>query len=222
MDVHKELEALGVVHTGHFVGVSTKHLSGYWNNDPLFPHMTLVAKLSKLQVEQFKDDSIETVASPAVGAIPLACFGAQNLTQLTGHDVLGVWADKVSGAKEREFIFERDGFIEAVKGKRVLLVEDIINQMTSIKAMIKTVSEAGGNIVGVACLEANRGVNAESLGVPKFVKLCDAYYDAWTAEDCAKEGLCAKGEPIVTDIGHGDDFQKANPDYKGGYITLLS
>ncbi len=222
MVYRKELEKLGVVYSGHFVGVSTKHLSGYWNNDPLLPHVALVEKMTMELVAQFKNDRIDTVASPAVGAIPLAQFGAQRLAKLTGKDVLAVWADKVAGAKEREFIFEREGFAEAVKGKRVLLLEDIINQMASIKAMIKTVRAAGGNIVGVGALEVNRGVSAKALNVPKLVRLIDAFYDAWTAEDCAKDGLCAQGVPIVTDIGHGDDFQKKHPKYKGGYVKLLT
>lgn len=222
MDVKAELEKVGSIRTGHFVGVSGKHLAGYVNNDQLMPHVTLVKQLVKKLVEPFKDDDIEVVASPAVGAIPLCHWGAHFLMESTGKDILGVWADKVSGTTEREFIFEREGYAEKVRGKRILLLEDIINQMASIKAMIKTVNEAGGIIIGVGSLEANRGVSAEAMGAPKFFTLCNTEYDVWTPEDCVKDGLCAKGEPIVTDIGHGDDFQKANPDYKGGYVKLLS
>jgi len=222
MDVRKELEKIGCIYNGHFVGISTKHLAGYCNIDPLLPHVKLVRELIQELVSNFTEDKVEVVASPAVGAIPFSHWGAHDLMEATGNDVYGIWADKVSGAVEREFIFERQGFLEAVKGKRVLLLEDMINQMKSIKAMIKTVTEAGGIIVGVGAVAANRGVDAKALGVPKFVKLCSVEYDAWTAEDCAKEGLCAKGEPIVEDIGHGDDFKKAHPKYKGGYVKLLS
>lgn len=221
MDVYKKLEELGAIRKGHFVGVSKKHLAGYVNNDRLMPHVSVVSELAKQIAKAFKDDNVETVASPAVGAIPLSHWTAHHLKELTGKEIPGVWADKVPGTIEREFIFEREGFADHIKGKRVLLVEDIINQMASIKAMIKTVTEAGGIVVGVGSLEANRGVSAEAMGVPKFVKLCSTEYDVWTAEDCAKEGLCAKGEPIVEDIGHGDDFLKANPNYRGGSVRLL-
>lgn len=221
MDVKAELEKIGCIYSGHFVGVSTKHLSGYCNIDPLLPHVTLVRKLIKQLVESFKDDGVETVASPAVGAIPFSHWGAHFLMETNSKEIAGVWADKVSGAKEREFIFEREGFAAAIKGKKVLILEDMINQMASIKAMIKTVREAGGEIVGVGSIAANRGVSAEAMDVPKFVKLSSVEYDAWDADDCPVNGLCAKGEPIVTDIGHGDDFQKQNPDYEGGYVKLL-
>ncbi|HSX24009.1 MAG TPA: hypothetical protein VLE74_02810 [Candidatus Saccharimonadales bacterium] len=222
MDVRTELEKIGCIYTGHFVGVSGKHLAGYCNIDPLLPHVTLVSKFIKQLVDSFKDDNIETVAAPAVGAIPFSHWGAHHLMEATGKEIYGVWADKVSGTVQREFVFEREGFIQAVKGKKILILEDMINQMASIKAMIKTVNEAGGIIVGVGSVAANKGVSAEALQVPKFVQLCSVEYDVWEADDCAKEGLCSKGEPIVIDIGHGDDFMKAHPDYKGGSVELLS
>src|SRR3989344_7449402 len=107
MNFRKDLEKLGVVYSGHFVGVSKSHFSGYWNNDPLFPHVSLVNKMVKQLVKDFKNDGIETVASPAIGAIPLSQWGAYHLSKMTGKDVKGVWADKVSGTTERAFIFER-------------------------------------------------------------------------------------------------------------------
>jgi len=220
MDARKELEKIGCIYTGHFVGVSTKHLAGYCNIDPLLPHVSLVKKFIREITDNFKDAGVQTVASPAVGAIPFSHWGAHFLMEATGKEILGVWADKVSGAPTREFIFEREGFAKAVKGKKILIIEDIINQMVSIKAMIKTVREAGGEVVGVGSVAYNRGVSAEALDVPKFVGLCSVEYDVWTAEDCPVRGLCAKGEPIVTNIGHGDDYQKTHPDYKGGYTIL--
>ena len=144
MNVRKELEGKGCIYNGHFVGVSTKHLSGYCNIDPLLPHASLVSKMIKKLVSDFKDDGVETVAASAVGAIPFSHWGVHHLNKATGREIFGVWADKVSGAIEREFKFEREGFEKLVKGKKVLILEDMINQMASIKAMIKTVREAGG------------------------------------------------------------------------------
>ena len=216
------LKQMGCIYTGHFVGVSTKHLAGYCNIDPLMPHVREVGELLKVLVSHFSDENVEVVASPAVGAIPFAHWGAQHLMEGTTKDILGVWADKVSGASQREFVFEREGFAKAVASKRVLILEDMVNQMASVKAMIKTVREAGGIVVGVGCVAANKGATADELDVPKFVKLTSVEYEVWTAEECAANGLCAKSEPIVTDIGHGDDFQADHPDYAGGYVKLLS
>jgi hypothetical protein len=69
---------------------------------------------------------------------------------------------------------------------------------------------------------ANKGVSAKAIGVDKFVKLADVQYDAWEPRECLKTGLCAKGEPIVEDIGHGGEYKAEHPDYKGGFVKLLS
>lgn len=222
MDVRTMLEKFGCIYSGHFVGVSTKHLAGYCNIDPLLPHVREVGECIKMLTDQFSDDTVEVVAAPAIGAIPFAHWGAQHIMASSGSDVLGVWADKVSGATERAFVFEREGFAKAVAGKKVLILEDMINQMASVKAMIKTVREAGGEVIGVGCIAANAGVDAAQLDVPKFAKLTSVEYSVWAAEDCQSHGLCARGVPIVVDIGHGDDYQATHPDYTGGYVRLLN
>ena len=222
MNYKKELEKVGCIYSGHFVGVSGKHLAGYCNIDPLLPNVLLVSKMIKLLASEFKDLGVEVVVSPAVGAIPFSHWGAYHLSKMTKKEVKGVWADKVKGSEVKAFAFERQGFEQAVKGKKVLILEDMINQMVSIKATIETVNKAGGKIVGVGCIAANKGVSAKALGIKKFVNLCDIHYDVWTPEDCPKNGLCSKGVPIVEDIGHGDDYKKEHPQYKGGYTKLLS
>ena len=222
MNAKKELEKVGCIYEGHFVGVSGKHLAGYCNIDPLLPNVNLVSRLIKELVMEFKDLGVETVVSPAVGAIPFSHWGAYHLSKLTKREIKGVWADKVKNSEKKEFAFERQGFIEAVKGKRVLILEDMINQMFSIKATIETVNNAGGKIVGVGSVAANKGVNAKAMGIKKFVSLCDVHYETWLPEDCIKKGLCSRNVPIVEDIGHGDDYKKEHPKYKGGYVKLLS
>lgn len=221
MNVNKELERIGCIYEGHFVGTSGKHLAGYCNIDPLLVHVLLVNKLIRQLVIPFEDDKIDTVVSPAIGAIPFSHWGAYHLSRLTGREVYGVWADKVKGAPVKTFAFERQGFADAVKGKRILILEDIINQMSSIKATIETVNKAGGKIVGVGSVAANKGVSAKAMGVKKFVKLADIFYETWFAEECWEDGLCSRGIPIVEDIGHGDEYRKQHPDYKGGYVKLL-
>ncbi len=218
MNVKKELEKLGCIYKGHFVGISGSHLAGYCNIDPVLPHAQLLDKVGKLLVEPFADLDVNTVVAPAVGAIPLSHWGAYHLNKLTGKEILGVWADKIDDGK---FAFARSGFKEAVKGKKILILEDIINQMHSVKEIAKVVRAAGGEIIGVGSVAANKGVSAEAIGVPKLVVLADISYDVWSPQDCAKNGLCSKGVPIIIDIAHGPEFKQENPDYKGGYIKLL-
>ncbi len=223
MDTRAILEQYGCIYEGHFVGTSGKHLAGYCNIDPLMPHAATVGEMARELVEPFAESGVETVVSPAVGAIPMAHWGAHHLQKITGKEIYGVWADKIKPqGKPKSFAFERGGFLEAVKGKKILILEDIINQMFSIKEVVKVVQEAGGIIVGVGSVTVNRGVSAEAIGVPKLTNLTRVEYDVWTPEDCPKSGLCSRGVPIITDVGHGDEYQVEHPDYKGGYKTLLS
>jgi orotate phosphoribosyltransferase len=140
-------------------------LAGYCNIDPLMPHAVALSKMVKELVEPFAKSGVETVVSPAVGAIPMSHWGAHHLQRMTGKEIYGVWADKI---KPKGFDFERSGFLEAVQGKKILILEDIINQMHSIKHVVKVVRRAGGDILGVGSVTVNRGVSAEAIGVPKL------------------------------------------------------
>lgn len=218
MDVRKTLEEKGCIFSGHFVGTSGNHLAGYVNLDPIFPHVSIVKEAVEMLVKQFADKDVQTVAVAATAGIPLSQWGAYLMGELTGKTVMAVWADKDGHGG---LVFERDGFVPAVRGKRVLILEDIVNQMHSVKKVKEQVEKVGGKVVGIGSIAANKGVSAKALGVPKYVKLCTTAYDAWSPEDCKKSGLCAKKVPIVEDIGHGAEFREKWPDYAGGYVKLL-
>jgi orotate phosphoribosyltransferase len=218
MLVKNELESRGCIYNGHFIGTSGAHLSGYCNLDPLMPHAGLLSDLVKLMVEPFIDSGVETILVPAVGAIPLAHWGAYHLTKTNNYEVYGVWADKI---KPKGFAIERSGFLEKVEGKRVLILEDFVNKMYSVKELVKLVNGAGGTPIGVAAIAANKGAKADAIGVPRFVKLTTVAYETWSEDECMKTGLCHKKIPIVEDIGHGDEFKLRFPKYVGGFTELL-
>jgi orotate phosphoribosyltransferase len=219
LNVHKELEDKGCIYKGHFVGTSGQHLSGYCNLDPIFPHVSIVKQITSHLIEPFASDEVDTVVAPAVGAIPLAHWGAFHLQKHSSKPVFGVWADKV---KPEGFAFERHGFLDAVKGKRVLILEDFINKMFSVRWLVRIVNQAGGIPIGVGAISTNEGVSAEAIGVPKLVSLSEVRYDTWAPEECRRSGLCFQKVPIVEDIGHGDDYKLEHPDYAGGYTELLA
>ncbi|HEX7259780.1 MAG TPA: hypothetical protein VF272_02500 [Candidatus Saccharimonadia bacterium] len=191
----------------HFKGTSGKHINGYCNIDPVLPFPNLLSRMTEAIVANFKNDGVQTVIVPATGGIPLSQWGPYHLENMTGGEVLGVWADK---AKPTGFILGRAGFPLAVKGRKVLVLEDIINTMYSIKQVVDLVREVGGEVVGVGSVIANRGVSAEALGVEKFFNLATFSYDAWEEPDCE---LCAKQVPMVIDVGHGDEFADEHPEY---------
>ena len=209
MDVLAELEKIGAVFTGkHFVYASGKHGPGYINMDIMFPHTGLVAQLCGDLAKPY-EGQFDTVAAPATGGIVLSVLTA------FASGAKGVWADKAGDG----FEFERAGFVEQVKGKRVLVVEDLLTTGGSVEKVCRLVEAAGGTVVGVSVVCNRGGVTAEALNVPRLEALATVSFEAVDADVCE---ACKRGEPIVEDMGHGEDYKTAHLDYKGGYIILQS
>lgn len=217
MDILETLAARGaILQDMHFVYKSGKHGPHYINMDPVFPDVGLMLQLGGDLAAQFNatDASQLTVVGAATGAIPLALVTAMHLNNGTQYPMYA-WADK----KGDDFVFERAGFAEQLAGKRVLVVEDLLNTGDTVKKVIAQVRERGGNVIGVSVV-CNRGSEtAVSLDVPRLEQLASVDFKAYDAGECP---LCADAIPIVFDVGHGDTFQLKHSEYEGGYITLLS
>lgn len=224
LDVRQGLVDRGCLYleTGaQFVGISGKHLTGYCNIDPALTDVGFMSDVSQTLVEPYLDADVEAVLSPAIGAIPIGHLAAFHLMQATGREgVAAVWADKV---KPRGFVLERSGFGDAVQGRRVVILEDMINQMFSAGELVRIARDEEAEVLGVGSVAANRGVTAEALGVPRFEALCEVAYDAFTPEECADHGPCSEGWKIVVDeaLGHGAEWRDEHPDYAGGFVNLV-
>jgi orotate phosphoribosyltransferase len=212
IDVLKELERLGaIIENRHFVYTSGKHGSAYINSDPMFPDVAVVAEIADRLVAPYAG-RVDTVVAPATGGIVLSVQAGLAFHR-RGESVASVWADKSDGG----FVFERAGFGRHIEGKRVLVVEDLLNTGGSVEKTCRLVEASGGTLVG-ASVVCNRGTStAASLGVPELTTLATVKMDVYEADTCP---LCADRQPIVNDLAHGDKFEAAHPDYAGGYISL--
>lgn len=208
MDVLQELEKIGAIFTGkHFVYASGKHGSGYINMDIMFPNVELVARLCQDLIKPF-EGQFDVIAAPATGGIELGVLSA------LAAKTPGVWADK---DHDGGFVFERAGFAEALKGKRVLVVEDLLTTGGSVEKVAREVEKEGGTVVGISVVCNRGGVTAEALSVPRLEMLANV---SFTAEEAGGCPLCKEGQPIVDTMGHGDDYKAAHPEYPGGYVSL--
>lgn len=207
-DVIVILKKVGAILTDdHFVYTSGKHGSVYINKDALYPHTKETSIVGELFARRFQDADIDVVAAPALGGIILSQWTAYHLSHLKHKDVLGVYTEKTP---EKNQIFTR-GYDTLVKGKNVLVIEDLTTTGGSVKKVVESVRLAGGTVVAV-CVMVNRdpkAVNSESVGAP-FSSLGVLPADAVDPEDCL---LCKKGKPINTSVGHGKKFleEKGNP-----------
>lgn len=214
MDVLDTLAKRGaILKYHHFIYKSGKHGAHYINMDPMFPDTAFMRQICGELGWKFnfphRQRVVDTVVGAATGAIPLAYLTALSIEAQTA------WADKDG----EDFAFERAGFVEQLTGKRVLIVEDLLNTGDTVKKVIAQARKHGADVVGVSVI-CNRGnETAESLGVPLLEQLASVKFVALDADTCQ---LCADSVPIVEDIGHGKEYKQVHADYAGGYIKLLS
>ena len=198
------LQKVGAFRSGHFVFTSGRHSDSYVNKDALYPYTHDTSRLCKAMAERFADRSasrrIEVVVGPAIGAAILSQWVAYHLTEMRGEEVYGAYTDKDG---QGGFILKR-GYDQIVKGKNVLVVEDLTTTGGSIKKVVEAVRGAGGNIVGAIAIVNRGGVTKDEVGSPdEFQSLVKLHLESWEAAEC---DLCKKGIPVNTDIGHGREF----------------
>ncbi len=200
-EVVEILKKIGAVITNsHFVYTSGKHGDVYINKDALYPHTAETSRVGEMFAQKFKNKDIDVVAGPALGGIILSQWTAYHLSKLKGKEVLGVYTEKTP---EKNQIFTR-GYDKLVKGKNVLVVEDLTTTGGSVRKVVDSVKAAGGNVVAV-CVMVNRdpvNVNSETVDAP-FSALGILPAKAYDEAVCP---LCKKGVPINTDVGHGKKY----------------
>jgi len=207
-DVILILKKVGAILTDdHFVYTSGKHGSVYINKDFLYPHTKETAQVGKMFAEKFKSKAIDVVAAPAVGGTILCTWTAYYLSKFKKKEVLSVYTEKDKGttasAAESEQMFRR-GYDKFIKGKKVLVLEDLTTTGISVKKTVDAVRKAGGKVTAVGVM-VNRNpsqVNSKFVGTP-FFALGVFPAHAFDEKDCP---LCKKGVPINTKIGHGKKF----------------
>jgi len=199
-EVLELLQKVGAFRSGHFVFTHGRHSDSYVNKDALYPYTHDTSTLCKAMAERFKDKKIDVVIGPAIGAAILSQWVAYHLTEMNGRDVFGAYADKDG---QGGFMLRR-GYDALVKGKNILIVEDLTTTGGSIKKVVETARTAGGNIVGAIAI-VNRGdVTKKEVGGPdEFQALVNLHLESWDEPECE---LCKKDIPVNTDIGHGREF----------------
>lgn len=188
-----------IITDSHFVLTSGRHGSAYIRKDLLYPHTKETSDLCMLFADKFKNKDIDVVG-PSIGGIVLSQWTAHHLSKLKNKEILGIFTEKDENSNQ---IFKREYDLLA-KGKNVLVVEDLTTTGGSVKKVVDTVREAGGNVVEV-CVMVNRDperVTSEVIGAPL------SYLGVFPTESFAEEEcpLCKSGVPVNTTVGHGKKF----------------
>jgi len=188
----------GAFLNGHFVYTSGKHGQVYINKDAIYLRPYFTKKLCQAIAEQFADDKVEVIIAPAIGGVILSQWTAYHLSEITGREVFGVYAEKAESGDA--FIIKR-GYDKVVAGKNILVVEDVLTTGSSAKKVVETTRVLGGNVIGLGALCNRGGVRPEDVAnPPKLFALVNVNLDTWHKAECP---LCANGVPISVEFGRG-------------------
>ena len=199
--VLKLLGKVGAVITdSHVVYTSGLHGTAYVNKDAVYPHTAETSQLCLAIAEHFADEDVGVVIAPAIGGVILSQWTAHHLSEMSGHEVLGVYAEKSDGDT---FLIKR-GYDKLVAGKNVLVVEDVLTTGGSAKKVVEATRAMGGNIIGLGVLCNRGGITPQDVAdVPKLTALVSVKLDAYDEATCP---LCEQNVPINTDVGKGREF----------------
>ena len=189
-----------IVTNSHIVLVSGRHTHSYINPDKILPHTDVNFELGKMFAQKLRNKNIDVVIGPAYGGIIFSQWVAYHLSKLKKKEIPSIFTEKTP---ERHQIFER-GFEKLVKGKKILIVEDVTATGSSVKKVMKAVVTAGGEVEEVSVI-VNRDpelVNSQTIGAP-FSSLVQFKIESYEAKKCP---LCKKKVPINIHIGHGRRF----------------
>ena len=139
------------------------------------------------------------VVGPAIGGAIFAHVVAQELDLEVKYNILAAYSEK---QPDGTFLLKR-GYDELVKGRHVIVVEDILTTGGSAAETVKAVRRAGGIVIGLCAIVNRGGVTREQLDVPEFHALLDVNLDSWTRDECP---LCKKCVQVNTNVGHGREF----------------
>jgi len=174
------LKEAGVLLEGHFLLTSGRHSNKYLQCAKIFQYTKYSEELCRELAEKFKDDGVDVVIGPAIGAIQMS----YEVSRWLG--VKNIFAERENGVMtlRRNFTIE--------KGQRVLVVEDVVTTGGSVREVIRIVEEAGGKVIGVGSIVDRTGGKID-FGY-KYESVISMEVESYEAENCP---LCKEGIPVI-------------------------
>lgn len=171
------LKEAGVLLEGHFLLTSGRHSNKYLQCANIFRNTKYSEELCAALAEKYKDDDIQLIIGPAMGAVQMAYevsrnFGCENF--FTERD-------------ENGKMQLRRGF-SINPGQRVLVVEDVVTTGGSVREVVEYIQQNGGVVAGVGSIVDRTGGKID-FGVP-FRAVYSVDVQSWEKDECP---LCKEG-----------------------------
>ena len=170
----------GALLEGHFVLTSGLHSPIYLQCALVLQEAPEAEEFGRAIAEHFQSESIQTVASPAIGGL------------IIGHEVaraLGarfIWTERQDGA-----MVLRRGF-SVSPGERILVVEDVVTTGGSTRETVAALQASGAQVVAAASI-IDRSSGKAEVGVRRIAL---ATLDVASIDPAVCE-LCKRGEPAI-------------------------
>jgi orotate phosphoribosyltransferase len=192
--IYHQFKEREIIKEGHFKLTSGKHSDKYINKDKilLYPELySLIIDKFVTQIEaNIGSNNIDVVTGPAVAGISFASPLAIRLNKSMVYPEKGKkwkYIEKdIYDSIEDAMVF-RDVFKTFLKGKKVLIVEDIVTTGLSIKQTIQSILEVGGEIIGILCIwNRDPKVNNIFFGNKNYTlySLISEEVQSWEKDEC--------------------------------------
>jgi orotate phosphoribosyltransferase len=165
---------------GHFILSSGLHSPKYLQCALALQYPFDAAKFGAAIAENYVNDNIQTVASPAIGGLIIGYEVAKAL------NVRFVWTERENG-----IMTMRRGF-SVKENERMLVVEDVITTGGSTRECIAALGKHGAKIVAAASI-IDRSNGAADVGVPR-ISLVSLEVPGYKPEHCP---LCERGDEAI-------------------------
>lgn len=179
-EVIERFKRTGALLEGHFVLTSGLHSTQYLQCALVLQHPTEAEAFARSIAARFANESIETVAAPAIGGIVIGYEVARAL------GARSIWTERDAGQMTL-----RRGFTVR-PGETVLVVEDVITTGGSTRETIDALRDAGARTVAAASIIDRSGGRAD-VGLPR-VALATLDVPTFAPDSCP---ACLRGEPAV-------------------------
>lgn len=165
---------------GHFILSSGLHSPKYLQCARALQYPSDASGFGRAIAESFRNEAVETVASPAIGGLIIGYAAAQAL------NARFIWTERENG-----LMTLRRGFTVR-ENERILVVEDVITTGGSTRECIEALEKRGAKVIGAASI-IDRSNGKADVGVPR-IALATLEVPSYKAEDCP---MCARGEIAV-------------------------
>lgn len=185
------LKSKNIIKTGHFKLTSGRHSDTFINKDAMYSDPEIFNYIvNRMAYDVCDIRNINTVTTgPAIaGAVLAAVVACASRTIFVYPEKADVEWD---GQILKQMIFRR-GYDKVLKGKEVILIEDIITTGGSLELTMESIEKCGGKVVGVFAIW-NRGTWKPKDSNIVFKTIVTQSVESYIPEECPN---CLNNIPI--------------------------